>query len=873
MYCPDCSREIGTASQCPCGWSGEHPAQAVHSGDPQPEDDRNPRTALDADSIGEQPSSSIADTPAEPSGGVDSPSSEFHDNEFRVDQQFEGATIQGPVSGVAVYNIDQTPVQRSLKDTYIISAAYADPSVITGVDLGPYMLELQHRRLLIIGCENSDISYDGAKAIINNLGISEQKYRRGFNVDDAFQQDVNVTIESLLPDKKDSLDRKNRKEDQSTAVVVTALSNPAQIFVCSLLADPAARDRLQENSVYLLFVVNPAYIEEQRIKRTFKSKYQSWNISYLQYLLKSYSLMSALDVDDVENRIRRQAERGWWDPEESKLCHDVKDYLDQGTLIKELEHRDRARLPDAIVPETAFRDQYHIEKTVLYVATYFRDLTPSEFCEVVEALLPNRDLVEITDSVDTSRSANAERVPRPALELWNDFKDRFITKYLRETVADADMTIVIDFARSAARNSFKRYLDRSRRYYVKDQFNILLQKGFLFHPSTRVSENMIRLTAENAVAYPDEFSKDWLVEIIKNLRERYHAPRNAARQRENPLFYFLDRVRFNNEGWGYSRIAELIRTLIKVPQKSDMVNRCLADLMRLKHYDAVLNIIKRLRFADEFDGLYWLKQLFDRRVDSRDAEDIRPQAFSYLYYTLKEANGDIHRTLDKLDSWLPEADTNRRGYSGSAYFALRLLMKYCFETIDRFDENDVSASIEFPLFNLPTDTTVEEGNRLIDRLVRWLLHPALTGALKVSQSESWMKRLPEVADDRKRANRLIADLLAEWSVILPDRRQPPTINEHEHHATLETTVSDRIREVFDQFLSRVASQLSEAQRKDLITYWDESNRRSLFSPRNTAAPQDREQAAARQKHEANRWYRVFSLGQDFRNLTSSTNLT
>lgn len=868
MQCPECQRELEDATQCStCGWPGE-------SSDDTGTDYESELDAVEAQDESVENVEDVEDnyeysseserTPSENIQASENTDSPLPGSRSTANLEFRKSKISG---GVRI-KFQKSEVRHSLfTDTYEISAAYADPLRITGDNLGPFVSGLKERRLLVIGCENADIAVDAAKVLIAQLGITDQKRRRALNVDDRFQQDDTITIQSLLPDKKDRSDTKN------TAVVVIALRDSGQHFVSSLLEDPTVRDRLQENLIYLLLIVEPRYLVEQQTVHG--ADVPRWKISYLKYLLKTYAAANSLNYADLESRIRSQREKGWWEAEESKRCFEVKFYIDQDTLLEELQHRDENR-PIDFDPEDAFWDERHIEKTVLYVATYFPGVTPGEFCELVEALLPNREVQEEVPPYSSGpTSANKEPTTsglRPSIEIWNNFKDRFIREYLRETAAEGEITVV-DFAQSSARASLRKLLDRSRRYYVKDQFNILLQKGFLFHPSTRVSEKMIRLTAENAVAYPDEFSKDWLVEIIKNLHERYHPDRNGARQRENPLFYFLDRVRFNNEGWGYSRIAELIRTLIKVPQKSDMVNRCLADLMRLKRYDAVLNIIKRLRFADEFDGLYWLKQLFDRRVDRRDAADIRPQAFGYLYYTLKEANGDIHRTLDKIDSWLPEADTNRRGYSGSAYFALRLFIKYCYETIDRFDENDVSASIEFPLFNLPTDTTVEEGNRLIDRLVRWLLHPALTGALKVSQSESWMKRLPEVADDRKRANRLIADLLAEWSVILPDRRQPPTINEHEHHATLETTVSERIREVFDQFLSRVASQLSEAQRKDLITYWDESNRRSLFSPRNTAAPKDREQAAARQKHEANRWYRVFSLGQDFRNLTSSTNLT
>lgn len=840
MECPICKIDIGDANFCP-DCEGANTTVNLSRDEPQ-----DASVSIDLPEAGFTGSNNdVPKTTDEESRGV-----LFETNDAEIENQI--GKQYNYFFGPEGTSTERRQEHHLYTDTYQLGEAPASVPTCLLKEIDAELRKLEDVHVLIIGCASSEIAVGAAHALIGSLGIFERRQRRGFNIRDETQDGFDISIESFLPEEEE-------EDGKRSAVIVDARSESGQSFAISLIGDSMARGRLKQSKVYLLFTVTPPYVDGIRYQST-------WKISYLDCLLKSHF---PTKHSELKSKIEKQADLGWWNPDESKLCYEVKDYIDEGRLLDEIDKRTGVP-PPPLPPESVFIDEEHIEKTVVYVATYFPDLSPTEFCETVEAILPDREVGGSIPDLKNNEAAE-ERVAsqqngQRIVEIWRDYKDTFIWRHLRETLSHDEIR-VLDFANPRARDSIKSYLDRSRRYYVKDQFNILLQKGFLFHPSTRVSENMIRLTAENAVAYPDEFSKDWLVEIIKNLHERYHPDRNGARQRENPLFYFLDRVRFNNEGRGYSRIAELIRTLIKVPQKADMVNRCLADLMRLKRYDAVLNIIKRLRFADEFDGLYWLKQLFDRRVDRRDATDIRPQAFNYLYYTLKEANGDIHRTLDKLDSWLPEANTDRRGYSGSAYFALRLFIKYCFETIDRFDENDASASIEFPLFNLPADTTNEEESRLINRLVRWLLHPALTGSLRVSQTESWMKRLPEVADDRKRANQLIAILLAEWSVIVPDRRQPPTINEYD--TKLETTASDRIRTVFDQFLTRVASQLSDEQRKDLITYWDESNRRSLFSPTNAAAPQ----LAARRNHEADRWYRVFSLGQEFRNITSSTNVT
>lgn len=766
--------------------------------------------------------------------------------------------------GVQIANLGKLFLSGDRESNKPRHSLYADTRALPKLSSPPQCLkdelserskELGETHMLVLACASWDIAFSSADSLLTELGIDDLHKRRLYNVKDRFQEGSDITVESFLPAEEE--------EPGSAAVIVDALSDSGHEYVTSLISDHSGLYRLKEKAIYLISIVRPAYVDEHSANPQLQSGCSYWKISYLDCLLKTYFAERHLELKQV---IEEEVKVGWWDTEESGLCYELERFIKAGTALKTIEDRKGNRPPALLPPESIFQDEssddppvlsaeVRIERTVIYVATYFQNLAPREFNEIVEALLRDDDDTEPAPQAGEVEQLRAgQSGGRAVIDIWREHKDRFMWRYLKETAASDEMTTVVDFANPSARPLLKSYLEDSRRYYVKDQFSLLQRRGFLFHPDNRVAENMIRLTANAFVSYPDEFNKDWLVSLIVNLYDSFSGDRAAVPVFENGILSFLSFVPSNRAAWGYSRMSELIRELIKLPQTADLVNRALSDLMRMRYYEPVLNIVKRLRFAADFDGLYWLKRLFDNG-DS----DIRQQAFVYLYYTVKESDSDIHQTLNRLESWVPSADPNRRNWPKSTCFALLLLIRYSFQTIRNATEKHKNARldagpIEYSLLSFANDAAARTG---VERIFRWLLHPAIANTVRDLESDPQMKNLLSDLDLESNPHRVLGILLVEWTVIL--LRHSDFADDDLNQSADQLQDGDglkMVRRVFALLIENASRLMSDVHRKDLIDFWEDCNR-ELLRMMTRVGRENREQMFAR-------WKNVFFMTQELR---------
>lgn len=868
MNCPICQKDTGDAEQCP-----ECEGTAGESAPPQTRDDKT------ADFVATEDARTDSEFPDDPEpktsndGSNTDPNAEQRKSSGRnaAENRFD---VKDTTAGVLANQIGtfnalfQDSGGNSRRQKHSL---YADTSVLPKVssptpqclkdELSDRLKELNETHMLVLGCASWDVAFSSADSLVAQLGIDDSHKRRLYNVKDRFREGSDITIESFLPEEEE--------EQGSAAVVVDALSDSGQEYVTSLMSDHSGLYRLKEKAIYLISIVRPGYVDQHSADPGLRSGCAYWKISYLDCLLKSHFAEEHLQL---KKDIEAQVKRGWWDTEESGLCYELERYIKAGTARETIKERQGTRPPALLPPDSIFQDESaeeppvlsaakRIEQTVVYVATYFQKLAPREFNEIVEALLRDLDDTEPASKPVEVGQPPGQSAGRAVIDIWREHKDRFMWRYLKETAASGEMTTVVDFANPSARPLLKSYLEDIRRYYVKDHFSLLQRRGFLFHSDTRVAENMVRLTANAFVSYPDEFNKDWLVSLIVNLYDSFSGDRAAVPVFENGILSFLSFVSSNRAAWGYSRISELIRELIK-PQTADLVdrsladlvNRALSDLMRLRYYEPVLNIVKRLRFATDFDGLYWLKRLFDNGDSA-----IRQQAFVYLYYTVKESDSDIHQTLTGLESWVPAADPNRRSWSKSTCFALLLLIRYSFQTIRGATEKHKNARldagpIEYPLFSFVNDAAARTG---VKRIFEWLLHPAMANTVRDLESDPQMKNLLSDLDLESNPHRVLGILLVEWTVIL--LRHGDLADDALNQLADQLPDGDRVkmvRVVFALLIENASGLMSEVHRKDLIGFWEDCNRELLRLMTHVGRDQ-REQMFVR-------WKNVFFMIQELR---------
>ncbi|HIE01358.1 MAG TPA: hypothetical protein EYP59_13880 [Thiotrichaceae bacterium] len=232
------------------------------------------------------------------------------------------------------------------------------------------------------------------------------------------------------------------------------------------------------------------------------------------------------------------------------------------------------------------------------------------------------------------------------------------------------------------------------------------------------------------------------------------------------------------------RLSELIREMLNYTQLQEMVKNFLDNLIKKQDYATVLmivlGIVKQLRFASQFDGMYWIKQLLDR-----GDQKAKNEVYNTLLEQAKKSGLRVYELLDTLKTWLPDRGLEHEKYSLSNEYALKLIIDYAMTAINNFKAVDYGVwPSKYPLFaNLNDDNELAQ----IDLLVSWFFHPGMEYALKhlgektyhqlSNQLSQFKKALLEdnsidnannlkVIKDLKVFNIILADLVEIWFKIL-----------------------------------------------------------------------------------------------------------
>src|SRR5205085_11550613 len=142
-------------------------------------------------------------------------------------------------------------------------------------------------------------------------------------------------------------------------------------------------------------------------------------IPFLQTVLKEYEPDRHAELED---RIIRQRKARAWPEDDAEFCDQVKGFIKDGSLREEVEKRESFPQPESA--EDLFESLAEPRATVLYAATFFRDLHPPEFREVVERLLGERALTVIEKVTRQGEDGATEvfeaRRERALVEVWRE---------------------------------------------------------------------------------------------------------------------------------------------------------------------------------------------------------------------------------------------------------------------------------------------------------------------------------------------------------------------------------------------------------------------------------------------------------------------
>ncbi len=666
---------------------------------------------------------------------------------------------------------------------------------------------LAEEGLLLVSCVDRSLARAAVQAVVAALELEPARVRLlGFGRLGTDQ--ASLTIHDLLKWKVDT--------DTRTIVVADADSVHAQPFLDSLLGRDGAflatyvRRSLAQRKLRLVCLAEPSrYAALTRAGE--ESGFTHWTVPFLEPFLRREF---AGDHEALHSAILRQRDEGRWSRDDAELWHQVRTFWGQGRL-REVVVDGGIRVQPMVVDE-----QRPMHQIVLFTAAFFTALSSTDFDRVVTALLGD---ATIPMAVPTAPGASETAAPaahrdKPLAQLWRECADRIRDECGLVVMRDPAARQVVEFREPGARDALRRRLEEEYPFHLHTTFDRLHGTGLLFAGSDAVAANVVRVTAHMAEGHPETYGRDWVVGMLVVSRVRTADTL--------PLHHVM------------RRFGELLRELSARPAVRPLVEQVLNWLLGVPDFHAtVFALAGQLRFAPEFDVLRWLRQLIDRG----DA-NARAAAFTFLYRELLAVGGQVYPTLHTLADWLPPEDARTGRYSLSQRYALRLLVEYAATTAARFDpECYGERPVRYPLLAVGAET----GRRDLGLLVRWLLHPGISEAVRDGIA-------------RRGIPRLVAALVAEWTFILfgpheiptpprPDTARPGApvaLSEAAEPGDAQPRADgddgaaspEYVFEVLlEELTARTRTREGREAGREMLSYWQEMTRLHLPSPKTSRA--------------------------------------
>jgi len=650
-------------------------------------------------------------------------------------------------------------------------------------DLDPHLGKLIEKHVIFMGCVDEPVAFGAAYALLDGLKIgSEQRLLLSFARN---AEKSNAVIQLFTQLSSD--DRRGR-----TAIVIDGFSVEARTFLDWLQAKTyvgfsEVRSHLHDQGFFLLCLVGPEHLKKPYGTETFAT----WPVPFLQPLLKHKFPSQA---DSLAEQILLQQQSGKWKQTDTEFCSEIRAFLenDLPQIVNERRNTPIIFTPPAtdssVPPEPLFKGGQSIEDTLLYAATYFSDLPPHEFDQLVDWLLADRTTTVTVKSQHHNPDGTIQiietEVQKPLRDFWNADPDSYLTSCEIEATTGPNLPTSIRFANEARREELKVHLERHHSMYLLRQFRILESNKFLTS-APNISDRAMSLSLDMATAYPGSFGKEWLLKIIVDAR-------NGSKLSPN-----TDPAPVNlGKNKALERIALFVRLMFERPQLEEVVSGLLKDLMSLSHHETVLYLIRGLQFAPGFDEFFWIKRLLDEGETS-----IKDGAYYHLYSYIQKIG--IYPLLSKLEPWLPTDERSLYDYSPSCIYSLRLLVEYCSELSETFQQEETPT--RHPLFTFADETVARENCR---RLIDWLFHPGM---------RSVFAELDSLFDEERPEARVlpfICELVFEWMFVLRDQET----SLQENSDGIEQFVS--IRRTQDLLIESLAVNTAPNQRAQILLHWE-----------------------------------------------------
>lgn len=247
-------------------------------------------------------------------------------------------------------------------------------------ELDEIVAKLKENRLILISCSFTEYALDAAYEAIAGLAIASSDRNRFVSFEDANGTNLEFSFQKLLEQKPDV--------DGDSVVLVDALNTLARTFPNSILGHSTRADSIREdlntNKHFLVVIVDGAYARQNDLRH---QNFPYLEVPFLQPFLKEHY---PDQHEHLEEQIVSQRHQGLWEKDELRFSQQVINYHYSDRLLTVVEGGG-PRDPESSA-ESLLKASNQVEKTVLYTAAFFQEITSPEFCRVVEALLSKRTM-------------------------------------------------------------------------------------------------------------------------------------------------------------------------------------------------------------------------------------------------------------------------------------------------------------------------------------------------------------------------------------------------------------------------------------------------------------------------------------------------
>lgn len=663
-------------------------------------------------------------------------------------------------------------------------------------DAAGYLGVLLTQRILLVSCHNKIVALDVAKSIAyENQAAGKQLVTIQANCEGTYT--LEDLIEQLARHRENDGRKERRSPQRLPATVwvweandvgegnISDISNTIldSLFVSSAHVDQY-QNKLSDSGLCLICLVPPQKVQEYK-RSNFEVDLQNWEIDFLRPLLEQYGLSR---VEELAATIVEQRRQGKWSADDAGFYKEIGNHLRTGNLPEITASKTRGDYVDPVV-EQLFDRQDPLADAVLYCATYYPDLPPRDFSELVEIFLDDDadEAGKVEAGRDAARPQNGGEAaappapPTPAQRLKREF-DAILRRCKLAALADENNRRVVDFQVDGLRSRLSQYIRNDHYFFYESRFEVMRRQGLLFSPKKRIAEGARQLLAEMATQYAPGEVANWLYEIVYEF-ERTAQAADLLRDRSQ-LFQLLPDARVKAaRRYVCHGLSLVLNRLDKEPDLQEAARLFWLKLLQSQR-QWFLDLLRQMGNSAPAETLGWLKQILDQ-----GSKEIREQAQGYLLGYLLRRDSLIYPTLEELTRWPPDRQSGR---------AMRtLLIVYCVETNRQLPQQDYGRwPSAHPLFAFRDRA---EARERLGLLMGWLFEAAF-----------------EVDADGGLS--VVADIIAGWYFILTPPSPPEPAPPGGADPGEDELNSGAVRQLLLECLAR---QCSRPQRRSLLETWEE----------------------------------------------------